>query len=83
MCPHVTYPPLEFEQSSLNFSILKICQGLPWKEKMVIARSNKEIFNRELKQHDAAAERRQSTSKFLFRRTQSQVNSFGLDIIHS
>ena len=39
--------------------------------------------NRELKQTDAAAERRQSTSKFLFRRTQGQVNSLALDIIHS
>ena len=33
--------------------------------------------NRELKQPDAAAERRRSTSKFLFRRTQGQVNSLG------
>ena len=31
--------------------------------------------NRELKQTDAVAERRRSTSKFLFRRTQGQVNS--------
>ena len=32
---------------------------------------------RELKQTDAAAERRRSTSKFLFRRTQGQVNLIG------
>ena len=32
---------------------------------------------RKLKQTDAAAERRQSTSKFLFRKTQGQVNSVG------
>ena len=33
--------------------------------------------NKDLKETDAAAVRRWSTSKFLFRRTQSQVNSFG------
>ena len=33
--------------------------------------------NRELKQTDAAAERRLSTSKFLFKRTQGQVNPLG------
>ena len=33
--------------------------------------------NRELKQTDVAAERRRSTSKFLFRKTQGQVNSVG------
>ena len=32
---------------------------------------------RELKQTDAAAKRRRSRSKFLFRRTQGQVNSVG------
>ena len=32
---------------------------------------------RELKQTDAAAERRRSTSNFLFRRNQGQVNSLG------
>ena len=32
---------------------------------------------RELKQTNAAAERRRSTSKFLFRRTRGQVNSLG------
>ena len=41
----------------------------------VIAACNQ--VNRELKQTDAAAERRRSTSKFLFRRTQGQVNSVG------
>ena len=34
-------------------------------------------INRDLKQTDAAAERRRSTSKFLFRRTRGQVNSVG------
>ena len=37
----------------------------------------KKIKSSQLKQTDAAAERRRSTSKFLFRRTQGQVNSVG------
>ena len=34
---------------------------------------------RDLKQTDAAAERWRSTSKFLFKRTQGQVNSLGCE----
>ena len=39
-------------------------------------------INRELKQTDAAAERRRSTSKFLFRKTRGQVIHSALDMIH-
>ena len=45
--------------------------------KLIISTADSIGVNRELKQTDAAAERRRSTSNFLFRRTQGQVNILG------
>ena len=61
-----------------GLSQLQLQQDQFWvKTKRLAWRMTAQPYNRELKQTDAAAERRRSTRKFLFRRTQGQVNSVG------